>query len=191
MSCNDFSEPDDSQLIREAQKGSISSFQMLVRRYQKRAYYIAFGFVSHREEALDICQEAFIRCCRALKKFNLKYKFYPWFHKILKNLCINFLKKKQRSSEVSFDCAFEECPFSLQEEKVNPALLLISKELKENLWRMLNQMKLEDREILVLKHFQDMSYAEIAETLEIPIGTVMSRLYNARRKLKEKMEKFL
>ena len=158
----------EADWIEGCKAGRRRAFEPLVRRYGPRAYRFALGIVGNAEEAKDLSQEAFIRAYGAMERFHETRSFYPWFLTILRNVCLSYLRR--RLSKV----ALEDVP----ETPARPELRLAMETA-------LLSLKEADREILVMKAFQDMSYAEIAETLGIPIGTVMSRLYHTRRRLKE------
>jgi len=183
----------DIRIIREVQAGHREAFETLVRRYASRAHGIAMQFVQNSEDALDLSQDAFLKSFRAVDRFDTEQRFFPWFYKILKNTCLTFLKRKGLVRSFSLSAAGEgEADYQLVDEAaVPPHAMLVQGELREEFWSAYSTLSLRDREILTLRHFQEQSYQEIADTLEIPIGTVMSRLYHARRKLRRKLETHL
>lgn len=158
--------------VRSCQGGRSSDFEPLVRHFGPRAYRFALYLTGDAEEAKDLSQEAFIRAFAAIGRFDATRPFYPWFLRILRNLCYSHLRRR-RSSDLVLE--------ALPEPAAPPSL---SPELKLAVWEALGALGEADREMLVLKTFQGLSYAEIAEVLDIPRGTVMSRLYHARRRLK-------
>ncbi len=172
----DLSEREVLELVR---KGNREAYQIIVSRYMKRAYYIALGFVKNHQDALDISQESFIKAFRKIKSFNIQKPFFPWFYRLMKNLCLDHLKRSSRIKEIPL----EEIHV-LQEERED-------KEIKEVLWRGIERLPFEQREVIILRYFQQLSYREIAEMTEKPIGTVMSSLYYAKKRLKETIGKFL
>lgn len=183
---------DDIELIRMAQRGDVSAFEVLVNRYRRRAFFVAMGYLQRREDALDAVQDAFLRAFRAIKTFDLERTFYPWFYKILQNLCFSKLRTRYRAKEQSLDQHEEGEPrWELPDFSMNPELEVGRAELRSRLKRAISELRPNDREILILQHFQDCSYQEIADILGIPIGTVMSRLFNARKRLREKIEDYL
>ncbi len=157
-------------------------FESLVKANMKRAYFVALGFLGSEDDAAEISQEAFIRAYRNFKKFDKTKNFFTWYYKILKNLCLNFIRdtktKKNGFLEVE----------ELNTTVDDPAEYIEKKELHEKLEKALIELDFEDREIIVLKEFQQMSYKEIAEMLKIPVGTVMSKLFYARKKLAKKLK---
>jgi RNA polymerase sigma-70 factor (ECF subfamily) len=153
----------------------------------KHAYYIALGLVGSHDAAMDLSQEAFVRAFYSLENFNPERKFFTWYYQILKNLSFNYLRDHHRRA-ASFSEIGETAVSQLVDSSANLSQQVEQNELKEILWRGINTLKPPDREIIILKDFQEMSYKEIAEILKCPVGTVMSRLYNARKALKEFME---
>ncbi len=158
-------------------------FEKLVKSNMKRAYFVAYGFLGSKDDAVEISQEAFLRAYTNFKKFDRSKNFFTWYYKILKNLCLNFL----RDSKIKRQNDYLE-PDVLESGEYNPRENIEKKELHKIMGKAINTLNFEDREIIVLKEFQNMSYNEIAEVLEIPVGTVMSRLYYARKKLATKLK---
>ena len=185
----EYKEIDEDQLaIRECQLGNTDSYRLLVEKYRDRAYYAALIMTGNREDALDISQEAFYRAFKAIKSFQKGKNFYTWLYRILKNIAINnFRRIKKRNlvftdAEQSSDSRFYISPAATPEE------VFEEHEMRDIVWKGLMQLKPGDREIIVLKEFHDMSYKEIAEILEIPLGSVMSRLFYAKKKLAKFLE---
>jgi len=181
---------DEQNLIAKAKKGNRKAFGELVELYMKPAYYGALTLVRNHEDALDLSQEAFLRAFRAIKSFRTGAKFYPWFHTILRNVCLTHLRKSGRRTD-SVSMSDEQGDWEFPDEQPLVSEELEQRELEDRIWLALKSLKAMDREIILLKDFENMTYAEIAETLEIPIGTVMSRLYNARSRLREEMRPYL
>ncbi len=172
----------DGELIRACQSGTKNSFAELVKQYYQQAFSMAYYYVHNRETALDISQEAFVRVYRNIQHFDTSKSFAPYLFRIIKNLCVNDLQRRRRRWLVFSDYARSDTDF---EQNIPAAAddALERKERQEMVWRGLNKLPEQDREILVLKEFEDFSYKDISEALDIPIGTVMSRLYYARKKL--------
>lgn len=157
-----------------------------------RAVAVARGYVGNREDALDMAQEAFYRVFRALDRFREGERFAPWFFKILRNTCLNFLDKRRRRRAFSIHGQTEDDPdMAVPDEAPHPAEDSEIRETHRELWKGLEKLPMKHREIILLRHFQDLDYQAIADVLEIPIGTVMSRLFHARRKLREVMEPYM
>lgn len=183
----------DVRIIREVQAGRREAFESLVRKYMRRAHGIAMQFVQNSDDALDLSQDAFLKTFKAVDRFDTNQRFFPWFYKILKNTCLTFLKRKGLVRRFSLSAGEDGEPdYQLVDEAaVSPHAVLAGGELREEFWKVFSKQSLKDREIISLRHFQELSYQEIADVLDIPIGTVMSRLYHARRKLREGLETYL
>ena len=169
----------ESEAIKLVQKGDKEAYQVIVERYMKRAYYIVLGFVRNSQDALDLSQESFIKAFRKIKRFDPERPFFPWFYKLLKNICLDHIKRKSRAQEIPLD---EIRVFKEERE---------DKEMKEILWKGIESLPFEQREVIILRYFQQLSYQEIAEITAKPVGTVMSSLYYAKKRLKEKIKKFM
>jgi RNA polymerase sigma-70 factor (ECF subfamily) len=168
-------------------RGDKEAFEEIVRCYMTDAYLTALGLVGNEEDARDLSQEAFIKVYEARKSFDPDRPFYPWFYRILKNHCLNFIRRFARKRESLYHKDNPERErFSADEP--TPLEQLEARERKALLMAAIDRLSFEHREIVVLKNFRGYSYKEIAEILQIPIGTVMSRLYYARRMLKEIIE---
>jgi RNA polymerase sigma-70 factor, ECF subfamily len=157
-----------------------------VQAYMKPAYYSALTLVGSHDEAMELSQQAFIRAYLSIDRFQVGRSFFTWYYKILRNLCLNFLRDTAvRAQPFSrYDAIFE-----LKDDSSNPEVATDRALLRERVRDALERLKPEEREIIVLREFEDYSYAEIAELLECPLGTVMSRLYYARKHVKELLEK--
>ena len=177
------SEESDSELMSALQRGNIVAFNVLVERYKKKAYYIALGLVGDSDEAYDLSQETFIRIYNARKRYDKQRPFFSWFYAILSNLAKNYIKKRSVRSDYARQVKDEYDP--KQYHSSSPDVIVEADETKREVWAAIEKLSYDHREIIILRHFQDMPYEEIAATLGIPTGSVMSRLYYARKKLRE------
>jgi RNA polymerase sigma-70 factor (ECF subfamily) len=178
---------DEKAALAAARKGDRAAFGGLVRAYQRRAYAVAYSFVRNRDDALELSQEGFVRAFRSMSRFNAEMPFYPWLYRIIRNACLNHLKKKRRHGETSLDRMMES-GYDARELRRGPSESAELGDLKEAIGVAMAQLTPDQREILRLRHFLELSYAEIAECLEIPQGTVMSRLHGARKGLRRVLE---
>jgi RNA polymerase sigma-70 factor (ECF subfamily) len=170
--------------MRRCRRGSSGAFEVFVNRYMKDAYFIALGLVGNREDAMDLSQEAFIRAYRNIKHLKPDRRFFPWFYQILKNLCISHLRKRRYRQTSSLDG--ENCPeVAATADCFSPEVVARRNELKDKVWQAIGKLDDKHREVIILRHFQNMSYQQIAEALYCNKGTVTSRLYYARKKLEE------
>jgi RNA polymerase sigma-70 factor (ECF subfamily) len=177
---------EDHQTLRRCQQGDKQAYGIIVQKYMKRAYFSAFAFMGNHDDALDLSQEAFIRAYQALARFDLQQRFFTWYYRILRNLCLNHRRDHSKFIDLS-----ELKEPETVDSSADPSVLAEHRDLSERLWKAIAALHDEQREIIILKDIEGCSYKEIAERLEIPPGTVMSRLFNARKLLKEKLGKLL
>lgn len=163
----------EKEALEAVKQGQKEAYQTIVARYMRSAYSIALGFVHNHQDALDISQEAFIRAFRKIKRFDTQKPFFPWFYKLMKNLCLDHIRKRTRLKEIPLE--------GLQ----IPGQAAEDRELREILWRAIEKLSLEQKEVIILRYFRQMSYQEIAETTGKPVGTVMSSLHYAKKKMRE------
>ena len=175
---------DEIITMQRCRRGSPEAFESLVNRYMKDAYFIALGFVGNREDAMDLSQEAFVRAYRNMKHIKPGRRFFPWFYQILKNLCISHLRKRRYRRASSLDG--EDCPeVAATTDCFSPEVVAERNETKDKVWQAISKLDPKHREVIILRHFQNMSYDQIAEALFCNKGTVTSRLYYARKRLQE------
>ena len=177
----------EAEVLAAAARGDRKAFGQLVRAYQRRAYAAAYSLVGNRDDALELSQDAFVKAYKAMKRFDLSMPFYPWLHRIVRNTSLNHLKKKKRRGESSLD-EMMESGFDAHDPGYAPDDSASRVELLRHIQRAMDELTPEQQEILRLRHFMELSYGEIAASLEIPQGTVMSRLHGARKKLRTVME---
>ena len=181
-------EPADNILIQQCKVRDKNAYRILVERYKKQAYSFAFSYLKNVDDAFNISQEAFIRAWNAMNRFEEGRNFKSWLFRIIKNLSLNLITKKKSLREISLEKTMEESGFDITDTSTDPLEALEKKEQQKQVWKAIMELKEEFREIIILKHFNDLSYREISEVLGIPEGTVMSRLYHARLSLKESLE---
>ncbi len=174
----------DSALVMSIGTGDKTAFRDLVERHKKSAYSIALGLVGNRDDAYDISQEAFLRVYRSAKTYDKSQPFQPWFYTIIANLSRTWLKRRTTRDNRMVD--LDDASYLLVSDD-DPEVTMVRKEQVTRLREALKQLTFDDREIITLQHFRNMSYDEIADLLDIPRGTVMSRLYYARKRLAKLM----
>ena len=191
-------EESDENLVKLAQNGDKEAYQILMERYQRRIFNLCYGMVRNSEDAADLTQDAFIKGFRNIGRFRGNAKFYTWMYRIAKNACIDFIRKQKRRQTVDFDDAIRrEEPVDGDEILlpsplgINPAKVAGRKELLEKITDALGTLSDAHREILILREIDGLSYQEIAETIDISIGTVMSRLYHARKYMQHELEDYV
>lgn len=183
----------EADIIKRCQQGDLESFDILVSRYTERAYAVAFSVMGNSHDAGDMTQEAFIKVFRNISKFNFKSSFNTWLHRIVKNVCIDELRKRKRGTILSLDASIssDDGEYTLQIPDESPGIqeILEKEEEKEFLWKALEELKENHRVVLVLADIKGYDYTEVAQILDIPVGTVKSRISRARIKLAEIIRK--
>ena len=186
MTVKDYSSADDRTLVRAAQRGEMAAFEELVARHRDKIYARAYSMMRNEEEAIDLSQEAWVKGWQRLKQFQGEASFGTWMTRIVINLCLDQLRKQKRQRSESIEAMDEESGGVERQMPiitVNPTAGLERKELRQRIDRALGQLSYEHRTVIVLHEFEEMEYKEIAKTMGCSIGTVMSRLFYARRKM--------
>ena len=186
MTVEDHSSADDQTLVRASQRGDMAAFEELVARHRDRVYARAYSMMRNEEEAVDLSQEAWVKGWQRLAQFHGESSFGTWMTRIIINLCLDQLRKHKRQRAESIEAMDEESggvERQMPVVTVNPTAGLERGELRQRIDQALGQLSYEHRTSLVLHEFEEMEYREIARTMGCSIGTVMSRLFYARRKL--------
>ena len=186
MTVKDHSSADDRTLVQAAQRGDMAAFEELVARHRDKIYARAYSMMRNEEEAIDLSQEAWVKGWQRLRQFQGESSFGTWMTRIIINLCLDQLRKQKRQRTESIEAMDEESggvERQMPVVTVNPTAGLERSELRQRIDRALRLLSYEHRTVLVLHEFEDMEYKEIASTMGCSIGTVMSRLFYARRKL--------
>jgi RNA polymerase sigma-70 factor (ECF subfamily) len=186
MSDKDHSSADDQTLVKSAQQGDMGAFEELVARHRDKIYARAFSMMRNEEEAVDLSQEAWVKGWQRLKQFQGESSFGTWMTRIIINLCLDQLRKQKRQRTESIEAMDEESggvERQMPVITVNPTAGLERIELRERIDKAMAQLSHEHRTVLILHEFEEMEYKQIAKTMNCSIGTVMSRLFYARRKL--------
>jgi RNA polymerase sigma-70 factor, ECF subfamily len=178
-------EPDEN-LVKSAQKGEMTAFEELVARHRDKLYARAFSMMRNEEEAIDLSQEAWVKGWQRLAQFQGESSFVTWMTRIVINLCLDQLRKQKRQRAESIEAMDEEAggvERQMPVVTVNPSEGLERGELRQKIDEALALLSYEHRTALVLHEFEDLEYKEIAKRMGCSIGTVMSRLFYARRKM--------
>jgi len=186
MTEKDYSSAEDQKLVRVAQKGDMAAFEELVARHRDKIYARALSMMRNEQEAIDLSQEAWVKGWQRLKQFQGEASFGTWMTRIVINLCLDQLRKQKRQRTESIEAMTEESggvERHMPVLTVNPTAGLERQELRQRIDRALSQLSYEHRTVLMLHEFEEMEYKQIAKAMECSIGTVMSRLFYARRKL--------
>jgi len=182
----DYPSMDDVALWKAAQRGDMRAFEELVARHRDKVYARAFSMIRNEEDAIDLSQEAWVKAWQRLKQFQGDSSFLTWMTRIVINLCLDKLRKQKRERAESIENLEEESggvERQMPVMTVNPTERLERSELRQRIDKALGQLSYEHRTVLILHEFEDLEYKEIAKRMQCSIGTVMSRLFYARRKM--------
>jgi RNA polymerase sigma-70 factor (ECF subfamily) len=190
---------DDLTLVKRVRGGDQRAFKLLVERYQRKVYAVALGMLKDKEEAMDVSQEAFVKVYKYLDHFKGDASFYTWLYRITVNICIDVIRKRTSAGgeAVEFD---ETLPMDVSQANIgalgsrlgtNPQKSALRRELAEKIQEALATVPEKHRAILLLREIEGMSYEDLSRTLDIPKGTVMSRLFHARAKVQKILSQYL
>ncbi len=177
---------EDFRLIRAFKAGDPKSFEELVRRYQRQVANIIYLTLGNREEVQDISQEVFVRVYRSIDKFEFDASFFSWIYRITVNLCIDELRRRKIKRALSLDFLAES---TFEKEKKSKEQILASdgvldEEKREVVLAALQKLSQEHRQVIILREYEELSYAEIASYLGISVQAVKSRIFRAREELR-------
>ncbi len=185
----------DRNLVEKVKSGDMAAFRELFDYYQKKVYLICFGMLRNHEDAMDMVQETFLKTYKSLQYFRYESNFYTWVYRIASNACLDFLRKKKRrgKSEPLAEDLKKDPEDTGREGAVltstdDPHRTVVSREVGARIEEAINSLPPDHRAIVMLREVEQLSYEEIAKTLGIRVGTVMSRLFYARKKLQEKLK---
>ncbi len=164
---------------------SKEAFETFVKGHMKKAYFVALGLVGNHEDALELSQDAFAKAYQHRHSLNSKGKFFAWFYQILRNLCISHLRKRRYRKTIPIETSEGKTMDLPSAKTFEPDAVAQRNESKDRIWKAIGQLDPKHREVIVLRHFQNLSYEEISQMLFCNKGTVTSRLYYARKRLKE------
>jgi RNA polymerase sigma-70 factor, ECF subfamily len=176
-------EPNETELLRRAQKGDPQAFGALVERYQRRVVGVAFAVVHNQDDALELAQETFVRAFENISKFESRSSFSTWLYRIAANLAIDFRRREGRHTILRGEDAENEIqrlPSTHGDSFVEASRGELSKRISDAL----GELTPEHRAVILLREVEGLSYDEISEVLQVPRGTVMSRLHYARGHLR-------
>lgn len=182
----------ESELIKRAKEGNDEAFEMLISRYEKKIYNLAYRFLNNEEDAAEVLQETLIRAYRFLKKFEERSSFYTWLYRIAVNVALRKLKKRAKESKVvSLDEGIpqhEGIPQEIPDEAQNPEVIYKRKQIQETVQKALAELPEAYRSVVFLRDVEGLSNKEVAEILKISVSAVKSRLHRGRLFLREKLK---
>ncbi|MGC1480333.1 MAG: sigma-70 family RNA polymerase sigma factor [Chthoniobacterales bacterium] len=182
---------EDESLIARSREGDLSAFDELITRHRNRVYMVTYSIIRNSEDALDLTQETFIRAWKSLGKLDGNTQFGAWLSRIARNASIDLLRKKQARPQAEFDVgpmSIDAASKTTPAEPERPGLGVERGEIRERFEQALTTLSADHREVIVLKEVEDLSYKEIAEVIGCSIGTVMSRLFYARKKMQSELK---
>lgn len=184
------------KIITEIKNGNINVFEEIIKKYEKLVFSIAFKLIGNYDEAMDLTQEVFLRVFKFIDKYNLEYKFSTWIVKITINLYKDKVKLKKRNLTVNLQSLISEEEENKKYdeqfvEKSKPDEIAENKIKSEKIWEIVNQLPKNYKIVIILYFWNEYSYEEIAQVLELPIGTVKSRIKRAKIYLVEKYSNVL
>ena len=181
-------EPDDVELVRRCQAGDSSAFNDLVIRYRNKVFTMVYGMVQNEQDAWDLAQEGFLKAWKSIHRFKGQSSFYTWLYRIMTNVTIDSLRRKGIHGETEFDdriapANVEPGSRTTPSDVPLPHKKLEQHEIRERIDEAIGKLSPEHRAVIMMKEIEDLQYSEIAEILSCSLGTVMSRLFYARKKL--------
>lgn len=182
---------EDRILIIAARNGEPKAFEKLMQRYRKSVYYTLLKMVRNEEDAEDLTQEAFTKAFASIHNFDAKYSFSTWLFRIATNNCIDFIRKKKLQT-LSIHASNSESGNSsgvtdVKDEDMNPNEQMLSDQRKKIVHDAVEKLSPRYKQLIQLRFFQELSYEEIADTLELPLGTVKAQLHRAKDLLNQMM----
>lgn len=181
----------DEQIVERALTGDADAFGEIVRRWERRIFALAFGMLGREEDARDATQETFLAAFRNLRGFRGEAKVSSWLHRIAVNQCITRQRRAKVRNEAALDDEEEKNASSFAAPlDVSPSRVVENLERTVAVRRAVNSLPVELRQVIVMKEFEELTFREIADALELPLSTVKSRLYTALRQLQMRLQKF-
>jgi RNA polymerase sigma-70 factor (ECF subfamily) len=190
---------DDRDLVRRVQVGDQEAFRTLFERYHRRAYAVAFGVLKNKQDALDVVQDGFVKVHRHIDKFQGTSSFYTWLYRIIMNLAIDHVRRRRNAKGCEYDDKVGRNDDEVAGDgtllprilDANPGKTVIRRELLERIQNALDELPEHHRAVILLREVEGLSYEEMAEVLDVPKGTIMSRLFHARKKMQAALSDYM
>jgi len=181
----------DEQIVERALTGDAEAFGEIVQRWERRIFVLSFGMLGREEDARDATQETFLAAFRNLRAFRGEAKVSSWLHRIAVNQCITRQRRAKVRSESALETEEEKNAASFAAPiRYSPARLAEGRETNAAVRLAVNSLPVELRQVVVMKEFEELTFKEIADALDVPLSTVKSRLYTALKQLQMRLEKF-
>lgn len=185
----------DRDVVERCQRGDLAAYETLVNRYRQRVYNLVYGMLRNESDATDVCQETFVRGWQAIRSFKRNASFYTWLYRIATNLCIDFVRKRDRRPTAPFEEAIDpETDADVHEppsSNPSPVVEVERKELRAQIDAALAELSPDHRAVIQLREFDGLDYAAIARVVGCSLGTVMSRLHYARKHMQKLLKEQL
>jgi RNA polymerase sigma-70 factor, ECF subfamily len=181
--------PTDEDLVVAFQSGDIPAFDQLVRRWDRKIQGVIYRLVGNHDEARDLSQEAFLKAYRALGTFKQEARFSSWLYQIAINATRDRLRRRRRRTDLSLDDVEEKGEASLRDARPSALDLIESNDLSRAVAAAMAALSEEQREVVILKEYEGLTFPEIAETLDVPLSTVKTRLYRGLGQLRVRLER--
>lgn len=182
-------EPGDYEVVRRCQRGDLNAYEILVTRYRHKVFGLALSMLRNEADATDVAQEAFVRAWQAIRNFKGTASFYTWIYRITTNLCIDFVRKRNRQPSAPFEEAIDPDTDANVAEPPStnplPTQEMERRELGERIAAAIEELSPDHRAVIHLREYEGLEYADIAKAVGCSIGTVMSRLHYARKHLQK------
>ncbi|MEM6629212.1 MAG: sigma-70 family RNA polymerase sigma factor [Bacteroidota bacterium] len=183
---------EDRELVAAAKTGDNKAFEALLKKYRKSVYYMLLKMIKNPDDAEDLTQEAFAKAFNSIEKFDATYAFSTWLFRIATNNCIDFIRKK-RVQTVSIDQPMEgddgsNIRFDVRDEDLDPNQSMLKQQRKRFLNMAIDRLPEKYRMLVELRYFKELSYEEVAQELQIPLGTVKAQLFRARELLNQELK---
>jgi len=189
----DYTEYSDETLIEKAKKSDLEAFKIIVERYQTRVISVAYGIVHNEDDAKDISQDVFVKVYKSLDNFQGNSRFYTWLYRITVNMAIDYNRKIKRKQAMEYNDDINvktELPLADSKQAL-PDKYIYDKEIYGKLQEAIENLSEEQKKTFILREMEDLSYQEIADIMKCSVGTVMSRLYYARDKIRLYLKPYL
>ncbi|GAB4428816.1 MAG: RNA polymerase sigma factor SigW [Bacteroidia bacterium] len=183
---------EDRELVAAAKRGEAPAFEVLLKKYRKSVYYMLLKMVKNPDDAEDLTQEAFAKAFNSIEKFDSKFAFSTWLFRIATNNCIDFIRKK-RVQTVSIDAPVEgddgsSMRYDVRDDDLDPNDAMLKSQRRRYLMMAIERLPEKYRTLVELRYFQEYSYEEVAQELDIPLGTVKAQLFRARELLNQELK---
>lgn len=183
----------EQKIIKQLKSGDYSNYDKIVDSYKNRVFGMAYKFTNDYDEAQDLAQEVFLKIYRQIKNFREESKLSTWIYRISVNTCLDWKKKKERIKSINFSNMVNEenkdQTIDIKDESMLPDEIILRDEDQKQIHKLIYELSDKYKSVLIMYHFNEMSYEDIAKALNVPQRTVETRLYRARRMLKDKISK--